>query len=187
MSILFKNFGNQVVYTRAVGITSGRQFLVSGMSGAAANGLTAYISKDGGEKTYSSNPIREVGDGIYKLVLTQTETNCDSGVVHFVCGPTSFYLFDPVYFQTSSTTPVVGITGSTINEIATTVKGLTYDGNITQSKLNEMLLSFLFGAVGITTINGINTYTFKDSAGGTSFTSICRGTDGIRLVRGTTG
>lgn len=187
MSILFKNFANQVVYTRAVGMTSGTHFLVSGLSGAAANGLTAYISKDGGDKTYSSNPVREVGNGIYKLVLTQTETNCDSAVVHITCGPTGYYLFDPVYFQTSSSTPYVGITASTINSIANSVKGITYDNNITQEKMGEMLLSFLFGAVSITTSNGINTYSFKNGAGATSFTSICRGTDGIRLVRGTTG
>lgn len=187
MSILFKNFDNQVVYSRAVGMTSGTHFLVTGLSGAAANGITAYISKDGGDKTYSSNPVREVGNGIYKLVLTQSETNCDSAVVHITCGPTGYYLFDPVYFQTSSSTPYVGITASTVNEIATTFKGLTYDGNITQAKMGEMLLSFLFGAVSITSNNGVNTYSFKGSTGVTSFTSVCLSTDGTRLVRGTTG
>ena len=187
MSILFKNFNNQVVYTRAVSITGGAHRLVPGMSGAAANGLTAYMSRDGNDITFCSNPIREVGNGIYKMVLTATETNCDSAVVHFVCGPTSWILFDPVYFQTSSSTPYVGITASTVNEIASSVRGLTYDGGVSQSKLNEMLLSFLFGAVSITTSNGINTYSFKNATGATSFTSIARSTDGIRLVRGATG
>jgi len=187
MSILFKNFDNQVVYSRAVSITGGAQRLVPGMSGAAANGLTAQISKDGGTISYCSNPIREVGSGIYKLVLTATETNCDSAVVHMTCGLTSWYLFDPVYFQTTSITPYVGITGSAVDSIGSTIKGLTYDGGISQSKMNEMLLSFLFGSVSVTSQNGVNTYSFRGSTGATSFTSVCLVTDGTRIVRGTTG
>ena len=191
MNILFKNFGDQIVYSRCVSLTGGYHKLVPGLSGAVANGLTAQISKDGSEFAYCTYPIREVGSGMYKLVLSQSETNCDSAVVHMTCSTTGWFLFDPVAFQTTSTTPLVGITASSIAdisyEVSNEVKGLTYDGGISQSKLNEMLLAFLFGAVGVTSSNGINTYTFKGSTGATSFTSFARSTDGIRPSRGTTG
>lgn len=183
--ILFKNTAGQTVYTRAVSLTGGAHSLVAGLT--ATPGLTAYIAKDGGTLTVSTNSVYEVGRGIYSLAMSQTETNCDSGVVHFV-GATAWHLLDPVYFQTSSVNPVVGLTASALADIKSTVKGATYDGNITQEKLYEMMISFLSGQVAVSTAGVINTYSFKTRNGGlTSFTSYCSTVDGTRASTGLTG
>lgn len=185
--IIYKNTAGQYVYSRVLSITGGAQSLVSGLSGASQNGLTGYISKNGGSEIVISNPIEEVGHGMYKLLLTQNETNCDTGVVQMTVGPTSWYQFDPVYFQTTNPTPSVSITGSSITNIISAIKGATYDGNITNEKVNEMFISFLLGAVDKTSQSGVDTFFFKNAAGLTSFRSYCSTTTGLRETRGITG
>ena len=173
--LVYKNTANQTVYSRVVSLTGGSQNLVTGLSGAAENGLTSYISKDGGVFSGMSNPILEVGSGLYSLVLSQDDTNCNSAFVSMAVGNTGWFLFDPVYFQTT-------------NVIQNAVKGATYDGYVTQEKVNEMLLSFMFGQVTVDDSSAsLNVYSFKDATGNTSFTSFCSTSNGTRFVRGTTG
>jgi len=174
--LVYKNTANQTIYSRVTSITGGSHSLVTGLSGAVGNGLTSYISKDGGATfTAMQNPILEVGRGVYSLVLSQDDTNCNSAFVSMTVGNTGWFLFDPVYFQTTKM-------------VETAVKGATYDGELTQEKINEMLTAFMFGKVTLDdSTEGTNIYSFRNATGGTSFTSVCSTTNGIRTVRGTTG
>lgn len=44
---------------------------------ALSKTITASISKDGGNFVASSNEVSEIGDGVYKIDLTQAEMNAD--------------------------------------------------------------------------------------------------------------
>jgi hypothetical protein len=151
--------------------------------------LQGFVSKDGGVSAAAANAVTEIGQGVYKLTLSQAESDCDSGNVQFVVGSglTAWWLADPVSFQTSDASPVVGLTAGIFDQIRDTIKGATYDGDITQTKLYEMLTAFMYGKVDLTPASGVNQYTFRNASGATSFTSFCSSVDGTRLVGGITG
>lgn len=183
--ILFKNTANQVVYTKLMNITGGSQFAVAGLT---SSGITGFLSKDGGSPLGLVSLVQQVTGGIYKYYPTQSETNCDVGVFNFSVGATSFWHFNPIYFQTTEPVPAVSLTASTISSIVNSAKGATYDGNITQEKLFEMLIAFMSGQVTRTESGNDYIYSYKIRGGGhTSFTAQANSTTGVRTVQGITG
>lgn len=169
--ILIKNTANQVVYAKLIDSTT-----LLAVTGVVSGSLSGYISKDGGSETSVTNSISEVGRGIYKLTLTQAETNCITASVQFIHNSVSTYIFEPIFFQTRdaiqdanvitnadktgyfldnnqsfTTTGSIGsVTDAT--SILTLLSDSTYDG-ISQSKINKMLISFMANKVVITQVD----------------------------------
>lgn len=202
--ILIKNTANQVVYSKLINTSTNVP-----VSGEASGSLTAYISKDGGAEGTVSNSISSVGHGIYKLTLTQAETNCDSGIINFTHTSNSQYQFETIYFQTTEANPNVSVvqnndkTGyfldntqtfstsgsvgsvSDATSINSLIKSSTYDG-VAQEKLFEMILAFVSGKVVITTVDA-NTrlISYKKRDGSTEIFNITASTvDGARANSG---
>jgi hypothetical protein len=203
--ILLKNTASQVVYSKLINTVNG-----AATAGVASGSLSAYISKDGDSEATVSNSITEVGHGIYKLTLTQSETNCDTGVINFVHISDSQYQFETLYFQTTEANPSVnvlqnndktgyfldntqtfttsGSVGSVTDatSINTLIKNSTYDG-ITQEKIFEMILAFIAGKVVVTVIDAntrLISYKKRDET--TERFSVTVSTaDGSRSISGT--
>lgn len=77
-------------------------------SGDAAN-FTVQISKDGGSFATATNTASELGStGIYKVTLTQTETNADIIAIR-VTSSTANIFIDPIVIYTKPQTPDVNI------------------------------------------------------------------------------
>ena len=203
--ILLKNTASQVVYAKLIDILTGTP--VAGVSGA---NITSYISKDGGAEATTANTASSVGHGIYKLTLTQAETNCTTGVINMTHNANSQYQFETLYFQTTEPNPSVNVlqnndkTGYFLDDVQTfstsgsvgsvsnpasiesLLKNSTYDG-ITQQKLYEMLLAFVAGKVVITPIDAnTRTISYKKRDGTTERFSVTVSTaDGSRATGGT--
>ena len=203
--ILVKNTASQVVYSKVIDVLTGEP-----VSGVSSVDITAYIAKDDSAEATVSNSVSEVGHGIYKLTLTQSETNCNTGVINFVHTSNSQYQFETLYFQTTESNPSVNVTqnndktgyfldnsqtftttgavGSVTDAqtILNTLQAATYDG-VTQTKILEMLLSFMAGKIVITTVDANNrliSYKKRDGATG-KFNVIVSTADGSRSTGGT--
>jgi hypothetical protein len=203
--ILIKNTANQVIYTKLINVSTGRI-----VSGEASGSITGYISKDGSAEASVANAVSSIGHGIYKLTLSQSETNCDSAVVNITHNSNADYIFESVYFQTTETNPSVNVnqnndktgyslsssqtfsTTGSVNSVtdATTItnliKSTTYDG-VAQSKLYEMILAFISGKVVVTSDSeDTRTISYKKRDGSTETFRITVSTaDGSRSSGGT--
>lgn len=202
--ILLKNTASQVVYAKLIDTLTGTP--VTGVLGA---NITSYISKDGDTETTTANTASGVGHGIYKLTLTQSETNCTTGVINMIHNANSQYQFETLYFQTTEPNPSVnvlqnndkigyfldsvqsfstsGSVGSVSNpaSIESLLKNSTYDG-ITQQKLYEMILAFIAGKVVVTIVDA-NTrgISYKKRNGSTeTFSVTVSSADGSRATGG---
>jgi hypothetical protein len=206
--ILLKNTASQVVYAKMIDTTTSKAYA----SYTPIGDLIAYISKDGGAETPASNAVSEVGNGIYKLTLTQSETNCSTGVINFVNSADSTYQFETLYFQTTEANPSVNVlqnndktgyflddaqtfttTGSVgsvtdATSIETLIRNSSYDG-ITQVKIYEMILAFMAGKVVITQVDpNTRLISYKKRDGTTERFNVTVSTvDGSRTSGGTIG
>jgi hypothetical protein len=167
--ILLRNTANQIIYTKLVNFSTGA--LVTN----AASTFSVKISKDGAtfatasySEPVTNYKVTEVLDassaatGIYKIQLSQAETDCNNAVVLFKSS-TASYIADVVYFETSAANPSFSIASATYDfsttgsvgsisnpsSIVSAAKSATYDG-VTQDKLFQVLLSFMAGKVTIT-------------------------------------
>lgn len=198
--ILYKNTADQVVYTRLVSITGGVQQLISGLT---SSGITGFVSKNGGTPTGLSNQVQSLGvGGIYRYLPTQNDTNCDVGVFSFQpTGATSWWIFDPVYFETTSSLPNVSLTGNQLSQITgaayaavATIPNTTYSGGITQGTVFDMLVGFMAGKVGFTAAGSIlnterpgeNIYTYHAWDNRPLFKVFAGPTHGDRTTKGLT-
>lgn len=203
--ILIKNTASQIAYSKAIDVLTGEP-----ISGISSVDITVYITKDDSAEASASNSVSEVGHGIYKITLTQSETNCNTGVINFVHTSNSQYQFETLYFQTTESNPSVNVTqnndktgyfldnaqtftttgavGSVTDAqtILNTLQSATYDG-ITQTKILEMLLSFMAGKIVITTVDANNRLiSYKKRDGATEkFSVIVSTADGSRSTGGT--
>lgn len=202
--ILIKNTSNQVIYTKLYNPANGVPF-----TGATPSNIVAYITKDNGSEATAANQTIEVGHGIYKLILTQAETNCNTAFVNFVYVPGT-YQFTTVDIQTTEANPSVNVvqnndkTGYFLDNVQTfntsgsvgsvadaasinsLIRNSTYDG-VTQEKLFEMILAFISGKVIVTTINpNTRLISYKKRDGTTERFSVTVSTaDGSRASVGT--
>jgi hypothetical protein len=113
--ILYKNISAQTIYTRVINVSTG-----AGVTGLV---LTAYISKDNGNFIAASEALGvvEKAYGVYSLVLSAAETNCDVGCVVFTGTNNTNQLAETVYFQTSAQYPTVGSVTGNIGTLASPV------------------------------------------------------------------
>jgi hypothetical protein len=205
--ILLKNTASQVVYAKLIDVSTGEA-----QAGESSGSLTAYISKDGGTEATVANSISGVGHGIYKLTLTQAETNCNTGVINFVHTGNSQYQFETLYFQTTEANPSVNVvqnndkTGYFLDDtqsfstsgsvgsigdassVVTLIKAATYDG-ISQTRLYEMILAFVSGKVVVTSVDATTRLiSYKKRDGTTERFNVTVSTvDGSRASGGTIG
>jgi len=203
--ILLKNTASQVVYSKLIDTLTGEPVV-----GVGSGSLSAYISKDGGAEATVSNSITGVGHGIYKLTLTQSETNCNTAVVNFVHTSNSQYQFETLYFQTTEANPSVNVlqnndktgyfldnaqtfsTSGSVGSVAdatsinSLIRNSTYDG-VTQEKIFEMILAFMAGKVVVTTVDpNTRLVSYKKRDGTTERFSVTVSTaDGSRASGGT--
>lgn len=209
--ILFKNRASQVVYTRITNVSTGAGVLVANPD---AN-IIAYIAKDSGTLTAATNKVTKVLDtsdgdnvstryyGLYRVTLTATETNCDSGVIVFMDANNTWpnSIAETVYFQTSEFTPQVGIASGTYNyntsgyvysvqapgTIVGAINSNTVDTNVTLQQLYKLLLSFMSGKVVITHDHpdiSKATITYYDQSNISLLTIVVDEEDGARANKG---
>lgn len=210
--ILFKNRNSQVVYTRITNVSTGAGVLVADPE----TNIIAYISKDSGTLTAATNTVTKVLDtsdgdnvstryyGLYRVTLTATETNCDSGVIVFMDANNTWpnSIAETVYFQTSEFTPQVGIASGTYNyntsgyvysvqapgTIVGAINSNTVDTNVTLQQLYKLLLSFMSGKVIINHNNpstGKATLKYHDQSNSLLLTIEVDEDDGARDAKGT--
>jgi len=203
--ILLKNTASQVVYAKLIDTSTKIP-----VSGESSGSITGYISKDGGSEATVANSVSSVGHGIYKLTLTQAETNCGTGIINMTHNSNTQYQFETIYFQTTEPNPSVNVsqnndkTGYFLDNVQTfstsgsvgsisdpssiesLIRNSTYDG-VTQQKIYEMILSFISGKVVITTIDAnTRTISYKKRDGSTERFSVTVSTaDGSRSTVGT--
>lgn len=205
--ILIKNTASQVVYAKLIDTLTGAP-----VTGVVSGNITTYISKDGASEATSANSVTEVGHGVYKLTLSQAETNCTTGVVNMVYNLSTQYQYETIYFQTTEANPSVNVlanndksgyslsspqtfttTGAVgsitdASSITTALKAATYDG-VTQEKIYEMILAFMAGKAVVTVIDpNTRSISFKKRDGTTERFNITVSTsDGSRDDGGTLG
>lgn len=203
--ILIKNTASQVVYAKLIDTLTGTP-----ATGVGSGSITTYISKDGGSEATAANSVTEVGHGVYKLTLSQAETDCTTGIVNMTHNSSSQYQFETIYFQTTEANPSVNVlanndkTGYSLSSsqtfsttgavgsvtdassIITAIKASTYDG-ITQQSITEMLLAFLAGKAVVTVLDSTTRLiSFKKRDGTTEKYNITVSTsDGSRASGGT--
>ncbi|MDO4570322.1 MAG: hypothetical protein Q4D38_08065 [Planctomycetia bacterium] len=101
-------------------------------SGDVAN-HTAKVSKDGASFTPCTNTPSEISDGVYKITLTATETNCNT-LTLFVSSSTEGIVIPPVQcaFEDYSTLP----TSSAVSTLQTSVNALPSSASVAQDVWN---------------------------------------------------
>lgn len=203
--ILIKNTASQIVYSRLIDTSTSLP-----VPDVSSGDITTYIIKDGGTEATAANSVSHVGHGIYKLTLSQAETNCSTGVINMTDNAVSTNIFETIFFETTESNPSVNVlqnndktgyfldndqtfnTSGTIGSISdpssiiSMAKFTTYDG-ITQEKIYDMLIAFMAGKVVITTDSPTTkTISYKKRDGSTEvFQVIVSTEDGSRAAGGT--
>ena len=93
---MFKNQASQTIMLYAVDKTTGLA-----KTGDSAQ-ITVKISVDAASSNTSTNSIAEVDNGLYKLVLTQAETNGDVIAVTATSSTSTDILLQPTIYNTTS-------------------------------------------------------------------------------------